>query len=112
MKKFLLIALLLTYKSYSMECSLNEDSEQLDESGESSLMSAVRQRNYELAKFLLENVACDVNLKNNKGETAFMIATESRNVNIIKLLRAFGADVTVKNNEGYTAIDKLLGLYP
>ena len=56
---------------------------------------------------LLENGA-DVNLMDaTTGQTALMIAAVERNVDIVKLLLEYGADVTQVNREGKSVLDML-----
>jgi hypothetical protein len=65
----------------------------------SSLHIAVKQKSLELVKYLLSK-NCDINDKNEDGETALHIACRSGNEDIIKLLLGKGADINIKNNDG------------
>jgi ankyrin repeat protein len=74
-----------------------------EETGWSSLMSAVSENHKDVAELLLANGA-DVNAKDNHGFTALMIAAVDRRKNIIKLLLVNGADLNARDKEGFTAI--------
>lgn len=47
----------------------------------------------------------DIEIKNNRGETALIIASYHTNPNMVKLLLLKNADKRVKNNKGETACD-------
>ena len=68
-----------------------------------SLFDAVKAKNYELVKKLIDEGA-DVNAKNDEGETALMIASNEGDKEICELLIEKGADVNAKDNEGNTAL--------
>ena len=46
-----------------------------------------------------------MNIQNRKGETALMIAVSNQYINIVIYLIEKGADVTIRNNNGKTALD-------
>ena len=58
----------------------------------------------EVIKFLLENGA-NPNLQDKNGETALHGAAFFLNVQNIQTLLNYGADLTIKNNKGLTAIE-------
>jgi len=53
----------------------------------------------------LPAAGADVNAKNNKGETALILASQIGTVDVIQALQAKGADVNAKTADGKTAID-------
>lgn len=77
-----------------------------DRGGWSLLHLAASFRNFEICSFLIEHGA-DVNAKDGFGcNVIFRAAFSSRGEGeIIKLLLAAGADPTIKNNHGVSAID-------
>jgi len=54
------------------------------------LMTAVHEDNYDIVKLLIENKA-NINAQSSSGETALRLATNARNIKIIKLLKSAGA---------------------
>jgi len=60
--------------------------------------------NHELANWLLANGA-DLELRNGQGSTALIIAVEENLIEIARLLINADANVTRKNNLGYSALD-------
>lgn len=60
-------------------------------SGETPLMIAVKNNNYDLIKFLLDKGA-NVNEKMYSGQTAIGIAVSKKNEKLINLLKAYGAE--------------------
>ena len=57
----------------------------------------------ELIAFLILNKA-DINAKNNQGQTPLMVALKNGDIDAFNALTAGGADVTVKDNNGKTAL--------
>jgi uncharacterized protein len=55
--------------------------------------------------FLLLNYGADVNMKDNQGETALMIAVKTSNTATAKALLQRGADMNLSNNDNKTALD-------
>ncbi|XP_069687363.1 uncharacterized protein [Periplaneta americana] len=72
---------------------------------DSMLLDAVYYGNFDLVLRLL-NSGADVNSQNKRGETPLQLAVESRNFEIVRiLLEECGADFTVCNKWGESAID-------
>ena len=57
----------------------------------------------ELIAFLILNKA-DINAKNNQGHTPLMVALKNGDIDAFNALTAGGADVTIKDNNGKTAL--------
>lgn len=55
----------------------------------------------------LIDLAPDLNIINEDGETALMIAIDNRKINIVKKLLEAKADVNITDNEGNTAFDHI-----
>lgn len=74
------------------------------------LFYAVSERRFEITERLLSSGACDVNEKHG-DTTALMAATGKTKYSsefspeLVQLLLDYGADVTIKDDEGYTAYD-------
>ena len=103
--------------------------DETDNDGLSLLMTAVRNASImsfrddsvEVVRFLLDNKA-SIDHQDERGVTALMIAVEGAfsvindsgdttpNLQIVKLLIEYGADVNLKNKEGETALDKAVYL--
>jgi len=73
-------------------------------SGFSPLMIAVSGANKELVSWLVRNGA-DIELRNGKGNTALILAVEQNLIEIARLLLDADANVTRKNDLGYSALD-------
>lgn len=71
--------------------------------GATSLHLACRQKNYEIAKILIDNNA-KLNLKDKEGWTPLMRAALAGQEDIVDLLLINGADAAIKNSIGETAI--------
>lgn len=71
--------------------------------GNTALMQASVNDNFEVVKLLIDNGA-DVNAKGSEGFTALMVVSSKGNLVIARLLIKKGADVNVKNNDGETAL--------
>jgi len=54
---------------------------------------------------LLIEEGAELNLKDNRGRTALMIAAERGHAKIVGVLREAGADLNIKDNESLTALD-------
>lgn len=50
-------------------------------------------------------LGADIDWKNKDGKTALMLATEEKQIQVIKKLRTAGADYSICDNEGNTALD-------
>ncbi|SEH99775.1 ankyrin repeats (3 copies) [Akkermansia glycaniphila] len=70
------------------------------------LMAAVRTGNTDFVQLFLEYKA-DVNIKGD-GDTALTYAAKYQNYPMCKLLLDHGADVNIKDNEGYTALTRAI----
>lgn len=57
----------------------------------------------ELIAFLILNKA-DINAKNNLGQTPLMVALKNGDIDAFNALTAGGADITIKDNDGNTAL--------
>jgi hypothetical protein len=66
---------------------------------------AVGKSNIDIIKELIEWRAININKQDNKGWTALMIAAKDGHADIVKLLLANGANPTIKNKNGITALD-------
>ena len=62
-----------------------------------------------LIMLLLQNPALNLNKRDSDGNTALHIAIKWRNLEVVKLLHAAGADLEIANGSGRTAL--LLALY-
>ncbi|WP_295156070.1 ankyrin repeat domain-containing protein [uncultured Brachyspira sp.] len=106
MKELIFIFLLLfnvfaCAENNVFDCAENaENAENLD----SLFINSVRRNKINDVKLLLDRGA-DLNIKNNKGNTALMYACLLNHEPIVKFLVDKGADLNIKNNEGYTALD-------
>ncbi len=80
------------------------------EKGDTCLM--IHNLHPKICQILLE-IGTDVNIKNNSGDTALIIAIYYKNVRIVKLLlQVPDIDVNIKNKDGDTALFKCLELNP
>lgn len=70
--------------------------------GGTSLMSAVQDDDVARAAIILTHAPHLINLQNADGETALMF---SQSAQMVKLLHVHGADLALKNDRGYTALD-------
>ena len=75
-----------------------------NKNGWTPLHYAVRNRNLNIVKLLIENGA-DVNLINDQDETPLHQAVLSENYNMVKLLIKHGADPFIKNNRSKTPLE-------
>ena len=68
-----------------------------------ALVMAFRNKNFELAKFLVE-IGADPNVKVTNGCTALMYASANENLEMVKFLVENSADPNEKNRGGWTAL--------
>jgi ankyrin repeat protein len=71
--------------------------------GWTPLMLAIKVRSHEVVETLLDRRA-DVNQRNNRGETALILAAYDGDMRVFQRLLDTGADVHVKTNDGRTAL--------
>ncbi len=69
----------------------------------SELLEALDKNYTNIAKFLIDKVC--INARNKRGQTTLIIASKKNNIDIVALLISKGADITIKDIWGYTAID-------
>lgn len=69
-----------------------------------ALMACVYKNNVELGKKLIENKA-NLNLTDDKGDTALMLAAQFENETFVKILLENKADKTLINKQGKTAFE-------
>lgn len=100
MKELIFIFLLLFNVFACAENNVFDCAENLDY----MFINSVRRNKINDVKLLLDRGA-DLNIKNNKGNTALMYACLLNHEPIVKFLVDKGADLNIKNNEGYTALD-------
>ncbi len=61
--------------------------------------------NNNVIKYLIEEKLCDVNLQDDKGDTPLITAAKHNKRDTAELLLELGADKTLKDSEGKTALD-------
>ena len=76
----------------------------VDELGESLLHYAVRKNNYKIVRWLL-SCGLDPNVKNNYQSTPLHIAAACSSIGIVVCLIMNGADMSLKDINGWTPID-------
>lgn len=79
--------------------------EAFDNSGETALFHAARLNNEEIGLFLLNNKANPNFVNSKNGNTPLMDAVFYKNKEFAKSLINFGANINLKDHEGYTAYD-------
>lgn len=77
----------------------------VDWEGNSALMLLVNNHNVELINILLLQDKININQANKLGHTALLFAANKGFIDIIKILLDNKADLALKDNEGYTALD-------
>lgn len=75
---------------------------------ESVLTYAARYRNYNVVKYLIENGYFDVDSRDPSGNTALITAVRYERVSIVELLLELGANQSLLDNDGKTAMDYAL----
>jgi ankyrin repeat protein len=69
---------------------------------------AARNGSLELARMLIDSEKVDVKARGYSGSTALHVAPQSGSLEVVSLLINSGADITMKINEGETALDLAL----
>ena len=77
----------------------------VNNNSESVLTYAARYRNYNVVKYLIENEYFDVDSRDPSGDTALITAVKYEHVSIVELLLNLGADQSLTDNSGKTAMD-------
>jgi len=90
-------------KTRPVEQTVSEMKKEIDSDQVRILFKAVSTKNIEQVAALLKG-GFSPNVKNEKGETALMIAAENEDVVSANLLLTFGADINAQDNEGMTAL--------
>ncbi|KAL4804549.1 ankyrin repeat-containing domain protein [Aspergillus unguis] len=74
--------------------------------GQTALMTAIRELDFDLVRFVLQNRLVDVNVQNWLGQTALMRAVTMHDLETAKLLVEYhGADTSIRCKYGETALD-------
>ena len=68
------------------------------------LFSSIRNGMIEAVKFILENSTLQINTKDSKQNTPLIDACRSGFIEIVKYLISKGADIHIKNKDGYSAL--------
>jgi len=76
----------------------------VDSKGSNAFMGVAFKGHLQVAKWLLENTACNVNHQNYAGQTALMMASLFGREDIIRLLLEQGANPDLKDRQGNTSI--------
>ena len=74
-----------------------------DTSGDTPLIIAVKRKEAGIVRHLVEDLKCDVNMKNIKGETALHLSCMT-SLTIVKLLHTVLLDVNCQTKEGNTPL--------
>lgn len=72
---------------------------------ENALTYSAHYKNRFAVQYLVEHQYYDVNCKDKRGNTALIVATKYGDAEIVKLLLDLGADATLTDKEGKTALD-------
>jgi ankyrin repeat protein len=98
---------LLMIKIIGKLIKVGVDINELDEYGTSILYQTSIYNSIEVMKFLLENGAnTNINVAETEGgNTPLHVAAEQNSFEQVKLLLDYDADITIKNNDGYTPRD-------
>lgn len=101
----LFVEALLQNDSYHMLSLLNMGAA-IDVNVESkpALIFLVTKKNYSMVRMLLKNDA-NVNIQDEIGETPLICATKLNDVPMLDLLNEFGANKSIKADDGYTSLD-------
>ena len=76
----------------------------VDKKGSNAFMGVAFKGHLQVAKWLLENTACNVNHQNYAGQTALMMASLFGREDMIRLLLKHGANPNLKDRQGNTSI--------
>lgn len=70
-----------------------------------ALTYSTRYGNLDAIEFLLENSYCQINSRNKDEETALIVAVQKNEIELVEKLLCFGANVSLKDSQGKTALD-------
>lgn len=79
------------------------DQNKRDKQGITALMWAVKNGIYDLVDILADSRV--LNIKSKRGQTALMWAARAGNIHLVELLTAKGADISIRDYRGKTALD-------
>lgn len=100
-------AAILSERSDCLKALLNWEPDNINYQtflGETALLLACQHNNIKGAKLLLKESKCNVNLPNNEGVSPLHVASNNKNLNVVKLLIVFGAKVDSQDLNGYTPL--------
>ncbi|ORX75944.1 ankyrin [Anaeromyces robustus] len=121
-----ILAFLYEHKNIDLIKYMTEKGVKLDgkyNNGDTLLMTACNNNDIEMVNFLIENGAdinavnlqllvekgINIHLKNTRGYTAFLYASKTSNLDMVKYLISKGGNIKDKNNLGYNALIEVCG---
>ncbi len=75
-----------------------------DRDGNTALIWAAKNNNFEMLHALITKPGININAQNNDGDSALIITANNGNLDIVKTLIENGATVNIRNNNGFTAL--------
>jgi len=96
-----IIKALLGYETGAADIKANIEA--TDENGNTPVMVAIEERQFEAAALLIE-LGAEVNAKNNDGATPAMLAARNWDLETVRLLHENGADMNQKDKNGYSVL--------
>ena len=75
------------------------------ETGRNALMKAAFWGHVDATTYLVNDLGVELNAVDVKGDTALMDAARFGHVEVVKILLAGGADKTITNKAGHTAVE-------
>ncbi len=76
-----------------------------DEFGTTALFNCIDKKRVRMARSILKTTSVNINASNVEGTTALMAAVDSGELEMVKLMLEFHANVELKNMHGQTAYD-------
>ena len=88
--------------------NFSHDPASVDEDGNTLLHTAAQHGQYKIVEFLIANHCnhCPIDCRNSRGQTALHCACIGGHTRVAKLLAANKADITVRDEDGHTALKK------
>lgn len=94
-----------TERILSLVAQSGIDADAKNRGGSTALHLAVQSGNARLIRILLEEAQCGINVPDNGGQTALILAAIRRDSALVSLLRDYGADGTIRDKSGRTYLD-------